>query len=75
MYGNAWQWCADWFAADYYQKSPMEDPPGPATGTTRALRGGGWDTVAIICHSAFRVHDYAPWVRTTHVGFRVVLLR
>jgi formylglycine-generating enzyme required for sulfatase activity len=75
MHGNVWQWTADWFAADYYQKSPMEDPPGPATGTTRALRGGGWDTVAIICHSAFRVHDYAPWVRTTHVGFRVVLLR
>ena len=75
MHGNVWQWTADWFAADYYQKSPKQDPPGPATGGTRALRGGGWDTAAVGCRSAYRVHDYGPALRTTHVGFRVALLR
>jgi formylglycine-generating enzyme required for sulfatase activity len=75
MHGNVWQWTADWFAADYYQKSPREDPSGPLTGGTRALRGGGWDTYAGFCRAAYRVHDYGPSLRTTHVGFRVVLLR
>jgi formylglycine-generating enzyme required for sulfatase activity/serine/threonine protein kinase len=75
MHGNVWQWTADWFAADYYQKSPREDPPGPATGSTRALRGGGWNIAPFACRSAYRVHDHGPSVRTTHIGFRVVLLR
>jgi formylglycine-generating enzyme required for sulfatase activity len=75
MHGNVWQWTADWFAADYYQKSPKKDPPGPVTGITRALHGGGWDTAASYCTAAYRVHDYGPSLRTNHVGFRVVLLR
>ena len=30
MHGNAWQWCADWYGADYYTKSPTDDPTGPS---------------------------------------------
>ena len=40
MYGNQWQWTADWYASDYYLKSPKEDPTGPASGITRVMRGG-----------------------------------
>ena len=42
MYGNAWQWCADWYGEDYYGKSPVDNPKGPDTEGIHVLRGGSW---------------------------------
>ena len=42
MHGNVCQWCKDWAKEDYYAESPPFDPPGPATGTDRVVRGGCW---------------------------------
>lgn len=42
MSGNVFEWVSDWYSAAYYESSPLTDPPGPATGTTRVLRGGSW---------------------------------
>lgn len=42
MSGNVWEWVSDWFSADYYSESPVENPPGPAGGSFKVLRGGGW---------------------------------
>ena len=28
--GNVWEWCGDRYAADYYQRSPMDNPTGPS---------------------------------------------
>lgn len=73
MHGNVQEWCSDWYAADYYAKSPEMDPPGPAKGTERVLRGGGWAHSGKACRSAVRNH-LAPDRASYSSGFRVVLV-
>ena len=68
---NIHEWCADWYAADYYAKSPRHQPTGPATGQRRASRGGAWrhDITVSRCAQRSRID---PSFRYTDYGFRVV---
>ncbi len=36
---NAGEWMRDWYAPDYYQKSPRFNPTGPETGEEKVFRG------------------------------------
>jgi len=42
MSGNAAEWCSDYYSSTYYSVSPVNDPQGPATGSSRVVRGGGY---------------------------------
>lgn len=39
--GNASEWVADWYI-DSYVRGDVRDPSGPAEGTGKVIRGGGW---------------------------------
>jgi formylglycine-generating enzyme required for sulfatase activity len=54
IYGNVAEWCNDFYAVDYYRKSPVTNPRGPATGSKRVLRGGSWNSRASDCRSSQR---------------------
>lgn len=70
MHGNVWEWVQDWYGEDYYAKSPVSDPQGPETGSSRVRRGGGWNSFPVWLRSSFR-NTSPPDTRCSNLGFRV----
>lgn len=69
--GNAWEWCQDWKSSSYYASSPVNDPQGPLTGSSRVRRGGGFRVLGISVRTANR-GDRNPKDRPDFLGFRLV---
>jgi formylglycine-generating enzyme required for sulfatase activity len=70
MTGNVWEWCSDWYDADYYAKSPSMNPQGSKSGLFKVIRGGSWGGVSNFNRVTFR-YRYFPGNRGKFNGFRI----
>jgi formylglycine-generating enzyme required for sulfatase activity len=71
MHGNVQEWCADYWDGDC-PKGAVTDPQGPASGTSRVMRGGCWSNVPENCWAVSRYYC-APDCHFSTCGFRVVV--
>ena len=70
MSGNVWEWCHDRYGT--YSDSEETNPNGPASGSSRMLRGGSWNYSAWNCRASIR-NGNVPDNRSHDIGFRLVL--
>ena len=70
MSGNVSEWCQDWYGS--YSSNAQTNPQGPASGTSRVCRGGGWYSDAEHCRVSNR-GNYTPDYRFSNLGLRLVL--
>ena len=72
MIGNVWEWCSDWYGGSaFYMNSPLDNPRGPDSGSSRVLRAGGWVDSAYYHRAANRNSSF-PENRNPIQGFRCV---
>ncbi|MGC2299448.1 MAG: formylglycine-generating enzyme family protein [Acidobacteriaceae bacterium] len=70
--GNTWEWCADWFSADFHLSASRDNPVGPGEGSSRVMKGGSF-----LCHKSYcnryrlgaRTSN-TPDSSTSNIGFR-----
>jgi formylglycine-generating enzyme required for sulfatase activity len=67
---NVHEWCADWFDATYYARSPRVNPRGPERGRRRSSRGGAWRHQVKVSRCAAR-SSIPPHMRYADYGFRL----
>ena len=70
--GGVGEWCSDWYQSGYGAgETEVENPTGPATGTSRSVRGGNWMSASFSVRAASRVGVEPGWNGPMQ-GFRCV---
>lgn len=72
MYGNAWEWVADWYSPTSYSHTDRINPQGPEQGSKKVRRGGSYHCPPHLIRSAYRAADL-PQKRYSVLGFRLVI--
>jgi formylglycine-generating enzyme required for sulfatase activity len=65
MFGNVWQWCADWYSEDAYLEATA-----PERGLLRCRRGGAWNVAQDFRLRPSNRGAYEPSGSATNIGFR-----
>jgi sulfatase modifying factor 1 len=68
-HGNVWEWCNDFYAADYYTSDSVVDPSGPENGTRHVIRGGSVSNGEVYARSANRSFPDSDY---SNCGLRIV---
>jgi formylglycine-generating enzyme required for sulfatase activity len=72
MSGNVMEWCWNWYTDSYDTTTEGgSDPTGASDGSSRVLRGGGFNNLSSGCAVSYRSYDSPSW-HPEYLGFRVV---
>ena len=70
MAGNAWEYVADYYQAEYYSSSPYRNPKGPSSGSTHIIKGGSWYTTGRNVALSSRINRTDASAPNNFDGFR-----